>query len=832
MVLAGEDGREEPRIEAASLSGQRLVERPAELFVEVSGHAFGGLDHLERELLRGCSDYARWVDRRQIQFRTGILGMALGDVNGDGLEDIYLSQIGGFPNRLLLHQPDGTVVDTAAEAGVDFLETTRGALLVDLDGDDHLDLVVGRSGAMVVLWNDGEGRFNETPTVLRGPDDQPVYSISAGDPDRDGDLDLYAARYAAAGGDEGVPTPYHDASNGTPNLYFRNEGGRRFTDAGEESGLLAEAPRYSFIALWEDLTGDGLLDLYVVNDFGVNELFVGDGEGHFVERAAELGLQDMAAGMGVSVADADLDGDLDVYVTNMHSAHGLRATAEPGYREGDPAVRSMHREMALGNTLLLQEESGRFTPAGAEADVRPAGWAWGGLFHDWNLDGLPDLYSPNGFYSGSSRVDLEGYFWRQVVRVTPPAPGTHEEYWRNWGALTFFNTFEGYSYNGHERSLASLNLGEGRFADVSGVSGVDFEEDGRVAARVDWDGDGRPDLLLVNRTAPRLRLLRNVHPSPGHRVALELRTRAGAAGAVGARVRVERGDGQVVTRSVYAGEGLLGQSSNRLHFGLGDSDEAVTAEVRWPDGETERFEDLAVDRGWTLERGGGRVERPFTSSPFEGRGPAPLEASPRPVDRTVLAAKLPLRNLSFPGVGGLRVTLGELERRARLLVVWDPESRAGEDLLRLASALRPELDALGAVVHPVSFTSEEPEAPVLAELGLAANALGAGERERRLLELLLLEVLDSYDELPLPVSLLFDRGSNLCAVYYGAPRSEELLEDLAAAAETRPRNPFTLELSGGRWLGPPARAHRRIIRALMLMGERAMAEDLREVQTR
>jgi hypothetical protein len=829
-VAADDRGRTAPLVLAASLSEQRLVERPAPVFEEVSGHVLGGLPHLERELLKGCSDYAVWVDRRHIPFRTGILGMALGDVNGDGLEDLYVSQIGGFPNRLLLHQPDGSVRDAGAEAGVDLLETTRGALLADLDGDAHLDLVVGRTGSMVVFWNDGEGRFPGAPTVLPGPDDEPVYSISAGDPDRDGDLDLFAARYATGGGDEGVPTPYHDAANGTPNLYFRNEGGRRFTDAAEESGLLARAPRYSFIGLWEDLTGDGLLDLYVVNDFGLNELFEGDGEGHFRERAGELGLQDMAAGMGVSVADADLDGDLDVYVTNMHSAHGLRATAEPSYRAGDPMGREMHRRMALGNTLLLRGPDGAYTPAGPEADVRPAGWAWGGLFHDWNLDGLPDLYAPNGFYSGASRVDLEGYFWRHVVRVTPPEPGTHDEYWRNWGALSFFNTYEGFSYNGHERSLASLNLGGGRFADVSAVSDADFEDDGRVAARVDWDGDGRLDLLLVNRTGPRVRLLRNVHPSPGHRVALELLGANGPAGAVGARVRVEREDGRVITRTVYAGEGLLGQSTTRLFFGLADSAAPVDAEVRWPDGEVERFEGLTVDRGWTLRRGGAREERPFTASPFEGRGAAPLERSRRPVDRTVLATKLPLRHLSFPAPGGRRVALGELERRARLLVFWDPESGAGADLLGLLAELRPEVDAAGAAVHPVAYRDGDGADPRLAALGLAEAALGTGEKERMLLELLLLEVLDAYDELPLPVSLLFDRGSNLCAVHFGAPRSEELLEDLAAAAAERPRNPYTLELSGGRWLGPPARAHRRIIRALMLMGERAMAEDLRDAQ--
>lgn len=830
VLREDEDAAAPPLVRSLTLSNARLVEAVAPTFEDISGHVFGGLEHLERELLLGCGDYTLKVDRRQIPFRTGILGMALGDVNGDGLEDIYLSQIGGYPNRLLLHQPDGSVRDAGPEAGVDLLDTTRGALLADLDGDDDLDLAVGRTHAIVVFWNDGSGVFPGEPTVLGGPDNEPIYSISAGDPDRDGDLDLFGARYSLAGGEVGVPTPYHDASNGTANTYWRNEGERRFVDAGAESGLTTGAPRYTFIGLWDDFNGDSLLDLYVVNDFGLNELFLGDGEGKFREAGGELGVRDMAAGMGVSVADVELDGDLDLYITNMDSAHGLRATARESYRPGDPMVRAMHRRMAQGNSLLVQEEPGRFAEIGDVAGVRHGGWGWGGLFHDWNLDGLPDLYVPNGFYSETRREDVEGFFWRYVVRVTPPEPGTHKAYYDNWGAMGYFSQNDGYSYNGYERNHVYLNLGGAEFANVGRVSGIDFDDDSRVAARLDWDGDGRLDLLVVNRTAPRVRLVRNVHPEPGHRVALELRAANGGAGAVGARVRVERGDGKVVTRTIYAGEGLLGQSSYRLLIGLADSDEPVDVEVRWPDGATERFEGLAVDRGWKLVRGGESSEWSFSPSPFEGRGASALEANPRGVERCVLAVKLPLRSFKLPSASGEMRRLGDLPRRTKLVVFWDPESRTGEPLLRQLAALRPELEAAGNLVVPVSLSDTSGGEALLDELGFADVALRTTQLERLLLETILLEVLGSYDAIDAPLTLLLDRGSNLAALYFGAPRSEELLEDVGNLATSRPKDISTTPLSGGHWLGQPGRSHRRSVRALMMLGARELAEDLRDAQ--
>lgn len=828
LVREGTDGDAAPQLVSWDITHSRLIRRPRPTFQSISGAILEPLPHWQREFALGCGDYDRLADRRRINYGTGMLGMALGDVNGDGLEDLYVSMISGFPNRLFLHQPDGSLVDGAKDAGVDILDTTRGCLLVDLDADGDLELCIGRQTDLLIYWNDGEGKFT-SPQALQGPGTSPIYSISAADPDLDGDLDLYCSRYRTGAGDAHVPTPYHNATNGAVNFYWRNDGERKFTEAGAETGLSSGDPRYSFIALWDDFDEDGRLDLYVVNDFGPNNLYIQTEDG-FVDRAEEMGMLDASTGMGISGADVELDGDLDYYVTNMFSAPGLRSTSEPMYRGGDEAIRPLHRKLADGMSLLLQDEKGKYVEGAAAAGVDHGGWAWGALFYDWNLDGYPEIYVPNGFVTSDSEVDVETLFWRWIVATTPSESISDETYNRHWLAMSSFNRMEGFSYNGHERNHVYLNLGDGTYADVSPISDIDFVDDGRVAARADWDGDGLEDLILVNRTAPRLRIVRNTHPNAGHRVVIELHGMLGQVDAISARVHVERKDGKVVTQTVYAGEGLLGQSSHRRFFGLGENDDEVDVEVRWPDGAVQRFEGLEPDRGWKLYREGGRRESwEFKASPFASLPHSPAQPNPAGVQRVVLSDKMPLRYLAYEDASGRSVSLEELPSSSKLLTYWHPQSRSGLAFLKQLAEAQSEILEAGGVVVPVAFTGDgiDTGSDALQILGLAELALNAKSNDELILEALLVEVLSDFDSIPLPLSFLLDKQANLCAIYYGAPRTEEILEDLELMKGMRPDDNSTVALSGGHWIGRPMRRYRQIVRALMLLGARDLASDLK-----
>lgn len=229
-----------------------------------------------------------WLARTDISFSRLILGhhgLAIGDVNGDGRDDLFVSQPGGLPNRLYVQEADGTATDVSAQAGVDYLNASSGALLVDLDNDGDQDLVVALRGELLVMSNDGSGHFSIAATV---PVDSP-YSLAAADYDNDGDLDIYACCYRIPEKKDGGPIPYHDANNGSPNALLRNEGNWRFTDVTKQSGMDDNNRRFSFAASWEDYDNDGDMDLYVANDFGRNNLYRNDG-GHFVDAAAAASL--------------------------------------------------------------------------------------------------------------------------------------------------------------------------------------------------------------------------------------------------------------------------------------------------------------------------------------------------------------------------------------------------------------------------------------------------------------------------------------------------------------------------------------------------------------
>ena len=214
-------------------------------------------------------------------------------------------------------------------------------------------------------------------------------------------------RYGVGGVTGSVPTPYHDARNGSTNHLWRNEGNRSWVDATVELGLDDGNDRYSLASVFEDFDGDGDLDLYVTNDFGRNNYYEYE-DGRFRDVADEAGASDQAAGMGATVADIDLDGDSDILISNMFSSAGLRIASQ-----SDLYMGGQHEDLhddyvfhARGNTLLSNNGDGTFEDTTEAAGVALGRWAWGAAFFDLDGNGLEDMYVPNGFVTNRDPVDL------------------------------------------------------------------------------------------------------------------------------------------------------------------------------------------------------------------------------------------------------------------------------------------------------------------------------------------------------------------------------------------------------------------------------------------
>jgi len=381
-------------------------------FVDISAAVLGGTEHYANQVLRGTGDWATRLTRLGDFSLTGHHGLAVGDVNGDGLEDLYVCDGGSLPNRLYLQQQDGTVIDGSAEAGVDWMEDSRSALLVDLDNDGDEDLIVATIAMVVFLENDGRGHFS-----LRGghPGARYPFSLSAADYDNDGLLDIHVCVYSVGddaerrGFEVNAPRPFHDAGNGGRNVLLKNLGDFGFADATAAAGLDAANSRWSFAAAWEDYDRDGDPDLYVANDFGRNCLYQNEG-GRFRQIADELKIEDMASGMSVAWGDYNRDGCSDIYVGNMFSAAGNRISRQKLFTLGsDPDLVGKLRRMARGNSLFAggRGESGYGFRDVSEGSRSYLGqWAWSSGFGDLNNDGWEDLVISNGFLTGREPDDL------------------------------------------------------------------------------------------------------------------------------------------------------------------------------------------------------------------------------------------------------------------------------------------------------------------------------------------------------------------------------------------------------------------------------------------
>jgi len=341
----------------------------------------------------------------------GHQGLAVGDVNNDGLDDVYLCQPIGIPNRLFIQNEDGTVREASEAAGVNWLDSTRSALLLDLDNDGDQDLVVAMREELVIAKNTGQGRF-EVVQRLDGPPEP--RSLAAIDYDGDKLLDVYAcAFWGFSFHDVGilktiakVPTPYHDAKNGPPNRFYRNQGGLVLREVTEEVGLDHNNRRFSHAAAWEDFDHDGDFDLYVANDYGRNNLYRSD-DGRFVDVAADLNVEDIAASMSVTWGDVDHDGLGDLYVSNMFSSAGGRIAHQKAFQPKiDEDNRAGFQRHARGNTLFKSVAGQPFEDTTLDAGVVMGRWAWSSQFIDINNDSWEDLVVANGFMTNEDTGDL------------------------------------------------------------------------------------------------------------------------------------------------------------------------------------------------------------------------------------------------------------------------------------------------------------------------------------------------------------------------------------------------------------------------------------------
>ena len=495
-------------------------------------------------------------------------GVALTDLDGDNDLDLYLVQSGRVDktlgeefsaNRLYMNRGDGNFEEVPGAAGAGDRGYGMGAAAGDYDNDGDVDLYVTNLGPNVLLRNDGAAGFTDV-TAISGVGD-PGWSTAANfiDLDLDGDLDLFVVNYInwtpEIEQDCYVKTFY--ATYCGPSAYdvpamdrlYRNNGDGMFTDITSAAGInVAFGNGLGTVAA--DFDGNGLQDLFVANDASTNQLWMNLGNLRFEEDcllwSCAMDIDGIKkAGMGVSAADVDDDGDTDLLVVNLQ-----RQTDSYFRNEGTYFVDST-RLVGLGPTSM------RHTRFGVK-------------FADFDNDGRLDLYEANGKVGLSEPDKDHGY----------AEPNTLYRGWIKDGAI--------------------------RFDEVMPPGGVSpgLRHTSRGLATGDVDNDGGLDLVVVNRDGPAYLLMNRA--IRGNWVRFRALAAVGR-DAHGATVSTTVGTRRV-SRDVQPTASYLASSDPRVHFGLGSAGEARNVVVRWPGGVEEPFGDFPAGAGYELREGGGLRE--------------------------------------------------------------------------------------------------------------------------------------------------------------------------------------------------------------------------------
>ncbi|MFN0127873.1 MAG: tetratricopeptide repeat protein, partial [Verrucomicrobiales bacterium] len=348
------------------------------------------------------------------------------------------------------------------------------------------------------------------------------------------------------------------------------------------------------------------------------------------------------------------------------------------------------------------------------------------------------------------------------------------------------------------------------FATVSAASGLDLIDDGRAIASSDWDGDGDLDFWLVNRTAPRLRLLRNKFPAAtaGASVSLDLQGTTCNRDAIGAVVELRIGD-RKLTRVVTAGDGFMSQSGKRLHFGLAGAPEggAATATVFWPGGAAETFPGIAPGARYRLVQGSGTAVAAPKALPVN-LTPGPIEAiPPTEIARVVMTERHPATPIDYVDFSGQVQRVGPESTAGSPVLInvwasWCPPCVAElTDFAEHYEALRAKgLRIVALTTEAVSQDGSKPDishATALVKKSAYPFDVGATDANGlRLLTLLHNKSFVRERPLPLPASFLIDRHGRLAVLYRGQVSAERLLADLelldaAPAAIERAAFPFS-----------------------------------------
>ncbi len=526
-------------------------------------------------------------------------GVAIGDLNNDGLDDIYLTA-NTEGNRLFINKGNWQFDDATRKAGVAGRQAwSTGVSLADVNADGYLDIYVCNSGNIEgddkrneLFVNNGDGTFKEQAADYGLADEGFSTHAAFFDYDADGDLDMYLLNNSFRPiSSFGLRNIRHERDPIGGDKLFRNDNGR-FTDVSEAAGIFGSVIGFGLGVTIGDVNKDNCLDIYVSNDFFERDyLYINNCDGTFTENLPSYMGHISQSSMGADMADINNDAYPDIFVTDMLPASERRlktTTVNQSYDKYRQQLKNDYYHQVMRNNLHLNNANNTFSEIGQLAGVNASDWSWAALITDLNNDGYKDIYVSNGIYKDLTDQDYINFQYDEAYKnILKGAKPDFAEMVKDIPSTRLPNhTF--------------ANLGNLTYADSTAAWGLDLPSHSNGSAYGDLDNDGDLDLVVNNVNQPLFVYRNNTNALRANNyIAVALKGTGANTFALGAKVTVMAGN-DTYYQELVPSRGFQSSVSYRLHFGVGSHTAINAVQVVWPDGTTQTLNNPQVNQLHTI----------------------------------------------------------------------------------------------------------------------------------------------------------------------------------------------------------------------------------------
>jgi hypothetical protein len=529
-------------------------------------------------------------------------GVGIGDVNNDGLEDVYLTSNQGS-NKLYLNKGNFQFEDITEKADVSGSKAwSTGVTFVDINQDGLLDIYVCNAGnekgsdqRNELFVNQGDLSFKEEAGKYNLDENGFTTHAAFFDYDNDGDLDVYILNNSfipvsslsynnkreLRAKDWNLP----DDVKGGGDKLLKNEDGF-FIDVSEEAGIYGSLIGFGLGVTVGDVNHDGYKDLYISNDFYERDyLYINQKDGTFKEDIMNRTARTSLSSMGADMGDINNDGSLEIFSTDMLPEGDKRLKMTTNFENYDLQQLKKSRgfyNQFMQNALQLNDGQGHFKEIGLFSGVAETDWSWGALMFDMNNDSYKDLYVSNGIRQDLTNQDFIDFFADEVYQKMATS-----------GNKTAQDSIIEIMPSKPIPNYAFLNDGNLNFDNKTYELGFEINSFSNGAAYGDLDNDGDLD-LVVNNVDQQAFVFKNNTTSKNH-LQLSLKFQSPNLHGIGSIAKAYIGD-EILVNEIMPSRGFQSSVGYRLHFGLGDKKAVDSLQIIWPNGRFQSIDNVEVNQ--------------------------------------------------------------------------------------------------------------------------------------------------------------------------------------------------------------------------------------------